>query len=67
MDKVYIILQKDLKENRTSIYDVYSDKKFAKRIVDKLNKQNAYDVEDQEVDYILESHDVNNGKEEEID
>lgn len=67
MDKVYIILQKDLKENRTSIYDVYSDKKLAKRIVDKLNKQNAYDVEDQEVDYILESHDVNNGKEEEID
>jgi hypothetical protein len=67
MDKVYIILQKDLKENRTSIYDVYSDKKLAKRIVDKLNKQNAYDVEDQEVDYILESHYVNNGKEEEID
>ena len=67
MDKVYIILQKDLKENRTSIYDVYSDKKLAKRIVDKLNQQDAYDVEDREVDYVLESHDVNNGKEEEID
>lgn len=67
MDKVYIILQKDLKENRTSIYDVYSDKNFAKRIVDKLNQQDAYDVEDQEVDYVLESHDVNKDRKEEID
>ena len=42
MKKVYIIFEKDLKEDRVEIYDVILDKNFAKRAVDKLNKQNAY-------------------------
>lgn len=62
--KVYIILQKNLKENSTNIYWVYSKKENAKRIVDRLNSQNAYDPDDMDYNYILESYEVNTEKEE---
>ena len=62
--KVYIILQKNLKESITNIYGVYSNKKNAKRIVDRLNSQNAYDPDDMDYNYILESYEVNTEKEE---
>ena len=63
--KVYIILQKNLKESSTNIYGVYSKKENAKRIVDRLNSQNAYDPDDDtEYDYVLESHEVVSGNEE---
>lgn len=62
--KVYIILQKNLKENSTNIYGVYSKKENAKRIVDRLNSQNAYDPDDMDYNYILESYEVNTEKEE---
>ena len=48
MNKVYIILQHDLRENRTSVYDVYLDKNLAKRDV--------YNVEEQETNYTIEAH-----------
>ena len=62
--KVYIILQKNLKESSTNIYGVYSKKENAKRIVDRLNSQNAYDPDYMEYDYVLESHEVDSGNEE---
>jgi len=62
--KVYVILQKNLKEGFTSIYGIYSKKENAKRIVDRLNSQNAYDPDDMEYDYVLESHEVDSGNEE---
>ena len=62
--KVYIILQKNLKESLTNIYGVYSKKENAKRIVDRLNSQNAYDPDDMDYNYILESYEVNTEKEE---
>ena len=62
--KIYIILQKNLKENSTNIYGVYSKKENAKRIVDRLNSQNAYDPDDMDYNYILESYEVNTEKEE---
>ena len=62
--KVYIILQKNLKESLTNIYGVYSNKKNAKRIVDRLNSQNAYDPDYMEYDYVLESYEVNTESEE---
>lgn len=62
--KVYIILQKNLKESSTNIYGVYSKKENAKRIVDRLNSQNAYDPDDMDYNYILESYEVNTEKEE---
>ena len=62
--KVYIILQKNLKESFTNIYGVYSKKENAKRIVDRLNSQNAYDPDDMDYNYILESYEVNTEKEE---
>ena len=62
--KVYIILQKNLKESSTNIYGVYSKKENAKRIVDRLNSQNAYDPGDMDYNYILESYEVNTEKEE---
>ena len=62
--KVYVILQKNLKENSTNIYGVYSKKENAKRIVDRLNSQNAYDPDDMDYNYILESYEVNTEKEE---
>lgn len=62
--KVYIILQKNLKESSTNIYGVYSKKENAKRIVDRLNSQNAYDPDDMDCNYILESYEVNTEKEE---
>lgn len=62
--KVYIILQKNLKENSTNIYGVYSKKENAKRIVDRLNSQNAYDLDDMDYNYILESYEVNTEKKE---
>ena len=60
--KVYIILQKNLKESSTNIYGVYSKKENAKRIVDRLNSQNAYDPDDMDYNYILESYEVNTEK-----
>lgn len=57
--KVYVILQKNLKESLTNIYGVYSNKKNAKRVVDRLNSQNAYDPDYMEYDYVLESYEVN--------
>lgn len=62
--KIYIILQKNLKESSTNIYGVYSKKENAKRIVDRLNSQNAYDPDDMDYNYILESYEVNTEKEE---
>lgn len=62
--KVYIILQKNLKESSINIYGVYSKKENAKRIVDRLNSQNAYDPDDMDYNYILESYEVNTEKEE---
>lgn len=62
--KVYVILQKNLKESLTNIYGVYSNKKNAKRVVDRLNSQNAYDPDFMEYDYILESYEVNTENEE---
>lgn len=62
--KVYVILQKNLKESLTNIYGVYSNKKNAKRVVDRLNSQNAYDPDYMEYDYILESYEVNTENEE---
>ena len=62
--KVYIILQKNLKESSTNIYGVYSKKENAKRIVDRLNSQNAYDPDDMDYNYMLESYEVNTEKEE---
>ena len=62
--KVYVILQKNLKENSTNIYGVYSKKENAKRIVDRLNSQNAYDPDDMDYNYILESYEANTEKEE---
>ena len=62
--KVYVILQKNLKEGFTNIYGIYSKKENAKRIVDRLNSQNAYDPDDMEYDYVLESHEVDSGDEE---
>lgn len=62
--KVYIILQKNLKESSTNIYGVYSKKENAKRIVDRLNSQNAYDPDDMDYNYILESYEINTEKEE---
>ena len=62
--KVYVILQKNLKESLTNIYGVYSNKKNAKRIVDSLNSQNAYDPDYMEYDYVLESYEVNTESEE---
>lgn len=62
--KVYVILQKNLKESLTNIYGVYSNKKNAKRVVDRLNSQNAYDPDYMEYDYILESYEVNTESEE---
>ena len=62
--KVYIILQKNLKESSTNIYGVYSKKENAKHIVDRLNSQNAYDPGDMDYNYILESYEVNTEKEE---
>ena len=62
--KVYINLQKNLKESSTNIYGVYSKKENAKRIVDRLNSQNAYDPDDMDYNYILESYEVNTEKEE---
>ena len=62
--KIYIILQKNLKESSTNIYGVYSKKAHAKRIVDRLNSQNAYDPDDMDYNYILESYEVNTEKEE---
>ena len=62
--KVYIILQKNLKESSTNIYGVYSKKENAKCIVDRLNSQNAYDPDDMDCNYILESYEVNTEKEE---
>lgn len=62
--KVYVILQKNLKESSTNIYGVYSKKENAKRIVDRLNSQNAYDPDDMDYNYILESYEVNTEKEE---
>ena len=61
--KVYIILQKNLKESSTNIYGVYSKKENAKRMVDRLNSQNAYDPDDMAYNYILESYEVNTEKE----
>ncbi len=66
MKKVYIIFEKDLKENRVEIYDVILDKNFAKRAVDKLNKQNAYNTEDVDFEYTLESYNVNENTEDEF-
>lgn len=62
--KVYVILQKNLKESLTNIYGVYSNKKNAKRVVDSLNSQNAYDPDYMEYDYVLESYEVNTESEE---
>lgn len=62
--KVYVILQKNLKESLTNIYGVYSNKKNAKRVVDRLNSQNAYDPDYMEYDYVLESYEVNTESEE---
>ena len=62
--KVYVILQKNLKEGFTNVYGVYSKKENAKRIVDRLNSQNAYDPDYMEYDYVLESHEVDSGNEE---
>lgn len=62
--KVYVILQKNLKESLMNIYGVYSNKKNAKRVVDRLNSQNAYDPDFMEYDYILESYEVNTENEE---
>lgn len=62
--KVYVILQKNLKEGFTNVYGVYSKKENAKRIVDRLNSQNAYDPDDMDYNYILESYEVNTEKEE---
>ena len=62
--KVYIILQKNLKESLMNIYGVYSNKKNAKRVVDRLNSQNAYDPDYMEYDYVLESYEVNTESEE---
>ena len=62
--KVYIILQKNLKESLTNIYGVYSNKKNVKRVVDRLNSQNAYDPDYMEYDYVLESYEVNTESEE---
>lgn len=66
MKKVYIIFEKDLKEDRVEIYDVILDKNFAKRAVDKLNKQNAYNTEDEDFEYTLESYNVNEDTEDEF-
>ena len=62
--KVYIIFQKNLKESSTNIYGIYSKKENAKRVVDRLNSQNAYDPYDMDYNYILESYEVNTEKEE---
>ena len=62
--KVYVILQKNLKESLMNIYGVYSNKKNAKRVVDRLNSQNAYDPDFMEYDYVLESYEVNTESEE---
>ena len=62
--KVYVILQKNLKEGFTNVYGVYSKKENAKRIVDRLNSQNAYDPDYMEYDYVLESYEVNTESEE---
>lgn len=62
--KVYIIFQKNLKESSTNIYGIYSKKENAKRIVDRLNSQNAYDPDYMDYNYILESYEVNTEKEE---
>ena len=62
--KVYIIFQKNLKESSINIYGVYSKKENAKRVVDRLNSQNAYDPDDMDYNYILESYEVNTEKEE---
>ena len=62
--KVYVILQKNLKESLTNIYGVYSNKKNAKRVVDRLNSQNAYDPDYMEYDYVIESYEVNTESEE---
>ena len=62
--KVYVILQKNFKDSLTNIYGVYSNKKNAKRVVDRLNSQNAYDPDYMEYDYILESYEVNTESEE---
>ena len=62
--KVYIIFQKNLKESSTNIYGIYSKKENAKRIVDRLNSQNAYDPDDMDYNYILESYEVDTENEE---
>lgn len=56
--RVYIILENNLKEMTKNIYGVYKNKEDAKKKVDFLNKQNAYDLTDSEFDYILESQEL---------
>lgn len=66
MKKVYIIFEKDFKENRVEVYDVFLNKELAKRAVDRLNKQNAYNTEDEDYDYILESYNISESIDEDV-
>lgn len=56
--RVYIILENDLREMTKNIYGVYKNKEDAKKKVDALNKQNAYDLSDSDFDYTLETHEL---------
>lgn len=66
MKRVYVILEKNIIENTTNVYGIYSDKmkEWVKKKVDELNRQSTDDVQDSEVDYIIEPHDIIEKKEE---
>ena len=58
MKVVYIITKKNLRDNTSEILEVYGPKakKWVKERVDQLNNSV---LDDDDIDYILESYDVN--------
>lgn len=60
--RVYVIQEKDLKEQKQTIYGIYAKKEIAKKIVDVLNSSDE-DIEDPTIIYTIESFDVIQDKE----
>jgi hypothetical protein len=64
--RVYIITQQNLREEKSSIYGIYSNKNKAKNLVDKLNNRYnpSLDEEDEGMYYTLTSEEVDDSSEE---
>lgn len=65
--RVYIITQQNLREEKSSIYGIYSNKNKAKNLVDKLNNRYnpSLDEDDNEgMYYTLTSEEVDDSSEE---